>query len=156
MKVLNFEDSVYKANAIRKVLNQCGVAKIELVSNVEDGLQMLKNAEDAGAPFDLIITDMHYPMKQGAVSDTEAGEKLVQLLQEQGKQTKVIVCSSRNMKLPGVYGCIWYSERRYSLYLRRCSRSSGIFEYPPHTEQVPRDSHQWSHRCLCRGTLPMS
>ena len=88
MKVLNFEDSVYKANAIRKVLNQCGVAKIELVSNVEDGLQMLKNAEDAGAPFDLIITDMHYPMKQGAVSDTEAGEKLVQLLQEQGKQTK--------------------------------------------------------------------
>lgn len=123
MKVLNFEDSVYKANAIRKVLNQCGVAKIELVSNVEDGLQMLKNAEDAGAPFDLIITDMHYPMKQGAVSDTEAGEKLVQLLQEQGKQTKVIVCSSRNMKLPGVYGCIWYSERRYSLYLRQCSRS---------------------------------
>ena len=104
MKVLNFEDSVYKANAIRKVLNQCGVAKIELVSNVEDGLQMLKNAEDTGDPFDLIITDMHYPMKQGAVSDTEAGEKLVQLLQEQGKQTKVIVCSS------GVYGCIWYSE----------------------------------------------
>ena len=42
MKVLNFEDSVYKANAIRKVLNQCGVAKIELVSNVEDGLQMQK------------------------------------------------------------------------------------------------------------------
>ncbi len=110
MKVLNFEDSVYKANAIRKVLNQCGVAKIELVSNVEDGLQMLKNAEDTGDPFDLIITDMHYPMKHGAVSDTEAGEKLVQLLQEQGKQTKVIVCSSRNMKLPGVYGCIWYSE----------------------------------------------
>lgn len=72
MKVLNFEDSVYKANAIRKVLNQCGVAKIELVSNVEDGLQMLKNAEDTGDPFDLIITDMHYPMKQGAVSDTEA------------------------------------------------------------------------------------
>ena len=60
MKVLNFEDSVYKANAIRKVLNQCGVAKIELVSNVEDGLQMLKNAEDTGDPFDLIITDMHY------------------------------------------------------------------------------------------------
>ncbi|WP_374043639.1 hypothetical protein [uncultured Bacteroides sp.] len=86
------------------------MAKIELVSNVEDGLQMLKNAEDTGDPFDLIITDMHYPMKQGAVSDTEAGEKLVQLLQEQGKQTKVIVCSSRNMKLPGVYGCIWYSE----------------------------------------------
>ena len=56
------------------------------------------------------ITDMHFPMRSGAISDTEAGEKLVQILQEQGNQTKIIVCSSRNMKLPGVYGCIWYSE----------------------------------------------
>ena len=86
MKVLNFEDSVYKANAIRKILgNRCGVASVEQVSNVEDGLKMLKDAE-------------------------KAGEKLVQILQAQGNQTNIIVCSSRNMKLPGVYGCIWYSE----------------------------------------------
>lgn len=110
MKVLNFEDSVYKANAIRKVLNQCGVAKIELVSNVEDGLQMLKNAEDTGDPFDLIITDMHYPMKQELLVIRRREKSWFSFLQEQGKQTKVIVCSSRNMKLPGVYGCIWYSE----------------------------------------------
>ena len=55
MKVLNFEDSVYKANAIRKVLNQCGVAKIELVLNVEDGLQMLKNAVHAVCGLDCQI-----------------------------------------------------------------------------------------------------
>lgn len=111
MKVLNFEDSVYKANAIRKILcNRWGVTSVEQVSNVEDGLRMLKEAENAGEPFDLIITDMHFAMRPGAVSDTEAGEKLVQILQEQGNQTKIIVCSSRNMKLPGVYGCIWYSE----------------------------------------------
>ena len=37
MKVLNFEDSVYKANAIRKILgNRCSVASVEQVSNVED------------------------------------------------------------------------------------------------------------------------
>ena len=111
MKVLNFEDSVYKANAIRKILgNRCSVASVEQVSNVEDGLKMLKDAENAGEPFNLIITDMNIPMRSGAISDTEAGEKLVQILQEQGNQTKIIVCSSRNMKLPGVYGCIWYSE----------------------------------------------
>ena len=104
MKVLNFEDSVYKANAIQKILgNRCGVASVEQVSNVEDGLKMLKDAENAGEPFNLIITDMHFPMRSGAISDTEAGEKLVQILQEQGNQTKIIVC-------PGVYGCIWYSE----------------------------------------------
>ena len=40
MKVLNFEDSVYKANAIQKILgNRCGVASVEQVSNVEDGLR---------------------------------------------------------------------------------------------------------------------
>jgi len=85
MKVLNFEDSVYKANAIRKILgNRCSVASVEQVSNVEDGLKMLKDAENAGEPFNLIITDMHFPMRSGAISDTEAGEKLVQILQEQG------------------------------------------------------------------------
>ena len=64
MKVLNFEDSVYKANAIRKILgNRCGVASVEQVSNVEDGLKMLKDAENAGEPFNLIITDMHFPMR---------------------------------------------------------------------------------------------
>ena len=48
MKVLNFEDSVYKANAIRKILgNRCSVASVEQVSNVEDGLKMLKDAENA-------------------------------------------------------------------------------------------------------------
>ena len=87
MKVLNFEDSVYKANAIQKILgNRCGVASVEQVSNVEDGLKMLKDAENAGEPFNLIITDMHFPMRSGAISDTEAGEKLVQILQEQGNQ----------------------------------------------------------------------
>ena len=72
MKVLNFEDSVYKANAIQKILgNRCGVASVEQVSNVEDGLKMLKDAENAGEPFNLIITDMHFPMRSGAISDTE-------------------------------------------------------------------------------------
>ena len=52
MKVLNFEDSVYKANAIRKILgNRCGVASVEQVSNVEDGLKMLKDAENAAVSY---------------------------------------------------------------------------------------------------------
>ena len=133
MKDLNFEDNIYKANAIRKVLfNRCGVTAVELVSNVEDGLQMLEEAESAGEPFDLIITDMHFPMRSGAVSDTEAGEKLVQILQEQGNRTNIIVCSSRNMKLLGVYGCIWYSkisdweEELYDL-VKTMERRSGDF-----------------------------
>lgn len=79
----------YKANAIRKILgNRCGVASVEQVSNVEDGLKMLKDAENAGEPFNLIITDMHFPMRSGAISDTEAREKLVQILQAARKSNQ--------------------------------------------------------------------
>lgn len=93
---------------------------------------MLEEAESVGEPFDLIITDMHFPMRSEAVSDTEAGEKLVQILQEQGNRTNIIVCSSRNMKLLGVYGCIWYSkisdweEELYDL-VKTMERRSGDF-----------------------------
>ena len=94
---------------VQNIVQNIGAAFIEITKGVNCYFD-LKDAENAGEPFDLIITDMHFPMRSGAISDTEAGEKLVQILQEKGNQTNIIVCSTRNMKLPGVYGCIWYSE----------------------------------------------
>ena len=38
MRILNFEDDVYKANDIKKVLNdRCGVTDVTQVDNVEEG-----------------------------------------------------------------------------------------------------------------------
>lgn len=65
MRILNFEDDVYKANDIKKVLNdRCGVTDVTQVDNVEEGLELLIQEKKAGNPFDLIITDMHYPMRK--------------------------------------------------------------------------------------------
>ena len=76
MKVLNFEDSVYKANAIRKILgNRCGVASVEQVSNVEDGLKMLKDAENAGEPFNLIITDIIDVLASGVINEVRSHQR---------------------------------------------------------------------------------
>ena len=67
MRILNFEDDVYKANDIKKVLNdRCGVTDVTQVDNVEEGLELLIQEKEAGNPFDLIITDMHYPMRKTA------------------------------------------------------------------------------------------
>ncbi len=111
MRILNFEDDVYKANDIKKVLNdRCGVIDVTQVDNVEEGLELLIQEKEAGNPFDLIITDMHYPMRKGEEGDFDAGEKLLGILKERGINTKVIICSSLNIKIREAYGCIWYSR----------------------------------------------
>ena len=111
MRILNFEDDVYKANDIKKVLNdRCGVTDVTQVDNVEEGLELLIQEKKAGNPFDLIITDTHYPMRKGEEGDFDAGEKLLGILKERGIDTKVIICSSLNIKIREAYGCIWYSR----------------------------------------------
>ena len=69
------------------------------VDNVEEGLELLIQEKEAGNPFDLIITDMHYPMRKGEEGDFDAGEKLLGILKERGIDTKVIICSSLNIKI---------------------------------------------------------
>ena len=49
MRILNFEDDVYKANDIKKVLNdRCGVTDVTQVDNVEEGLELLIQEKEAG------------------------------------------------------------------------------------------------------------
>lgn len=54
--------------------------------------------------MNLIITDMHYPMRKGEEGDFDAGEKLLGILKERGIDTKVIICSSLNIKIREAYG----------------------------------------------------
>ena len=53
MRILNFEDDVYKANDIKKALDdRCGVTDVTQVDNVEEGLELLIQEKEAGNPFD--------------------------------------------------------------------------------------------------------
>ena len=52
MRILNFEDDVYKANDIKKALDdRCGVTDVTQVDNVEEGLELLIQEKEAGNPF---------------------------------------------------------------------------------------------------------
>lgn len=103
MNILNLEDDIIKHNAIKKVILSCVNAKIDNARNLEDGLDLLKNNE-----YDLIITDMWYPLRKGE-KDSESGEKLVRLIKEENLNIPIIICSSIQYRF-NTYGCIKYSE----------------------------------------------
>ncbi|MFQ7768644.1 MAG: hypothetical protein ACLRIL_10440 [Fusicatenibacter saccharivorans] len=78
---------------------------------MEDGLKMLKDAENAGEPFNLIITDMHFPMRSGSHQRHRSGRKISSDSAGAGKSKPTLSYVPQEIvKLPGVYGCIWYSE----------------------------------------------
>jgi CheY-like chemotaxis protein len=60
--------------------------------------------------FDLIVTDMHYPLEKGAVADHNAGFILIEQMKEKGIHIPVIICSTRNFSSPDVFGTVWYNK----------------------------------------------
>lgn len=74
MRVINFEDKVLKHSDISRKMKQFGVTEVAWAKNVEEGLEMIKNAD---TPYNLVISDMRFPMKPGEGEDLEAGLKLV-------------------------------------------------------------------------------
>lgn len=110
MRIIHFEDSMDKHMEIFRILRRTGIQDAAWVTSVNDGMQEIEAAFKNGVPFDLAITDMHYPIKSGEPADWKAGERLIQLLQKQNIDLPVIVCSTGNFRIPGAYGCVWYSD----------------------------------------------
>ena len=102
--ILLVDDEVEITDIHQRYLVQAGYQVLVAHDGVE-ALEIFKRK-----PIDLIITDMHYPMRKGEEGDFDAGEKLLGILKERGIDTKVIICSSLNIKIREAYGCIWYSR----------------------------------------------
>lgn len=58
------------------------------------------------------ITDMHYPLKPRLEANNNAGFILIEQMKEKEIEIPVIICSSRNFRLPDVLGTVWYNELR--------------------------------------------
>lgn len=105
MKILNIEDTATKHADICKALRKSGVTDIDWAKNLEDGLELLKaHSKD----YDLVITDMYYPLVQGG-SEAMAGEILIRKMEELQLTIPVIVCSSAHIRMQGILGAVFYS-----------------------------------------------
>ena len=106
-KILLVEDNIYKAVDIKRALGACGTMNITHVGFFEDALEKLE--EDA--TFDLIITDMCYPLYRGEDTDDEAGFKLIEYLKTMQYEIPVVICSTSNYEnVEMIFGAVWYSE----------------------------------------------
>lgn len=110
LRVLIIDDNVFKTFDIKKALEFCGVREISSVYDQESAWEELGRSEVAGRGFDLIVTDMHYPINRGEEADWRAGKILLEELENRGIRIPVIVCSSINHTIPHAFGCVWYSN----------------------------------------------
>ena len=109
-KVLNIEDDSAKHVAVKRALERCGVPYIDHADNANDGLDMIETAMKEGRAYDLIVSDMYFPMSKGGM-EVKAGEYVIDELQARGIDVPIIVCSSARMVIPEIVGCIHYSSR---------------------------------------------
>lgn len=110
LKTVIVDDSILKAMDIRKALEFNGILNIVIVSNQEKLWNEIDRGREGGEPVGLIVTDMHYPLRAGACPDEEAGFKLIERLTEENTEIPVIICSSKNYRVPEVLGSVWYNE----------------------------------------------
>lgn len=107
MRALIIDDNVFKQIDIRKALEWNGIRNIDSVSYQDEALEKIRNND-----YNLIITDMHYPLEKGMDSDKEAGYKLIDILEKENIETPIIICSSQNWTSPKILGTVWYNKSR--------------------------------------------
>lgn len=108
-KVLNVEDTTLKHVAIGRALNKAGVRFVEWAKNGDDAIELVEQSIGEDKPYDLIITDMHFPI-YGELDD-QAGTKLIQELRNRNIDIPVVVCSSVRYNEPGAVYNIFYNEK---------------------------------------------
>ena len=108
MKILILKDSNEKYMALVRVLKRCGEENVSWVDNRADGLALLQEAAQSGKPYDLAITDMHYPPAPDAPSEFDCGRRLPVMLAENGLSVKTVLCSSVRYQVPGFDACLWF------------------------------------------------
>lgn len=115
-KIINIEDTVIKHCEINRALQYNGYPEAACAQNAEEGLDMIQAAIDAGEPYELLITDMEFPVN-GRI-DSNAGMAVMEELVRKGINIPVIVCSSLrynfagDKKHPNVVGCVFYNKNR--------------------------------------------
>ncbi len=109
MRVLNIEDSTIKYRAIKDVLESCRITDVDCERTLETGIKRYKEALNAGNPYDLLITDMWYPLAPGS-AEVKGGDMLIERAIKEKWDVPIILCSNQNYNYPEILGTLHYSD----------------------------------------------
>ena len=112
-KIINIEDTVIKHCEINRALQYNGYPNAVCAKNAEEGLSMIEHAIADGEPYELLITDMEFPVN--GVVDSKAGVFIMKELERKGIAIPIIVCSSVRYNFSekaNVIGCVFYNKNR--------------------------------------------
>lgn len=110
LRIIQLEDSVMKHSAISRVIKNVVLAEIDWVTDVYSGIKKIDEAYRSGIPYDLAITDMHYPLSPGGEADWEVGDIFVDIIRTKYLNPPIVICSTHNRKNPYAYDCVWYND----------------------------------------------
>ena len=116
MRVLNVEDDPIKHHQIKNALNRMGINDITLAECENEAIISVLESIENNNPFDLIITDMQFPLSSNGKPDDDAGVKFIAELKEHNVDAPIIVCSSYRLRLPDVLGCVHYHPEKTDLW----------------------------------------
>lgn len=108
-RVINIEDTSLKHTAISRALKKAGIPKTDWATNAEDGIAMIEKAIQAGEAYELLITDMNFPVN--GKDEPEAGLYVIEELKNKKIDIPIVVCSSVRYRIPDILECIFYNER---------------------------------------------
>lgn len=111
MRIIQLDDSSTKRMDVQAVLRQARITGTFWAQSVEEGIQEIKAAIDRGEPYDVAISDMHFPILKDARPDFAAGPEFVRQVKELGINLPVIVLSSSRKPVEGAYAMLWYHEK---------------------------------------------
>lgn len=113
-KILLLEDDFNKAIDVKSTLRTCGIQDVIWEVCQDAGFERIYEYAQQGNPIQLIITDMHYPLRSGEEADREAGFKLLERLKQEQLSIPVIICSTGNFQdaVSEVLGVVCYNPNR--------------------------------------------
>lgn len=125
MRILHVEDNVYKHSDIVKQLSEMRITDITWAQTYEDGVSELEVG-----PFDLLITDMSFPIRRGEPENSDAGDMMIDYALQHFPEMAIILITSFRMRKDNIFGVVHYDpdelwENRFRDLVAKCRTNAG-------------------------------
>lgn len=114
MKIIYVEDSPYKAKDVRKVVEEMGIKREDIIirDDLNTGLLSVRETLEQGDTIPFLLTDMYYPIVKGDSINSDAGSMFIKRVKHRNPELPIIVISSENLFIPEADGFVWYHPEK--------------------------------------------